>query len=106
MAHAEEITNAAAWAAQLEGRGTGSFHAVVVSVTARLPVYQVAILDAMARQAGTSRTYALSQLLAAGIDATTKEIEDTKTRTAIRKAQGARLAELLADSDVQEGEER
>ena len=100
MHQVEEVTNAAAWAAQLEGRGVGSFRSVTVSVTARLPVDQVAALDAMAMHAGTSRTFALSQVLAAGFDALDRELEDKATITALRKAQAKRMRELLADPDA------
>lgn len=97
MHQVEEVTNAAAWAAQLEGRGTGSFRALTVSVTARLPIDQVAAVDGMAKHAGTSRTYALSQVLAAGFEALDREL-DAGTRTALRKLQAKRMKELVADA--------
>jgi len=105
MHQVEEVTNAAAWAAQLEGRGSGSFRAITVSVTGRLPIDQVAALDAMAAQAGTSRTYALSQVLAVGFEALDREL-DSPTIKALRKAQAARMRELIDSREATESEDK
>lgn len=102
MQEVEPTTQVATFAAILEGRGAGSFRAMTMSVTARLPVDQVAALDAMAAQAGQSRTFVLSSLLEVAMEALRGEV-DKKTAAAIRKAQGRRIAELIGEAT--EGED-
>lgn len=104
MMQVEEVTNVAAFAAQLEGRGTGSFRAMTQQASFRLPLDQLAALDAMAEQAGKSRTYVVSQLIEIGIEALRCEL-DKKVAGSIRKAQSAKLSALLAAHDGEEGEE-
>lgn len=105
MHRVEEVTNAAAFAAQLEGRGSGSFRSLSVALTVRLPVDQVAALDALAAQAKCSRTFALSTLVEIGLDGLRHEL-DPKTSKEIRKVQAARMRELLDSKEAAEGEER
>ena len=100
----EEVTNASAFAAQLEGRGTGSFRAITVGVSIRLPVNQVAAIDALAAQAKCSRTYALSMLVDIGLDALKLEL-DAKTQREVRKLQAARVRELMDGKEASEGED-
>jgi len=105
MNQVEEVTNAAAFAAQLEGRGTGSFRAITVGISLRLPVDQVSAIDALATQAKCSRTFALSQLLEIGLDGLRHEL-DSKTKKEVGKLQAARMRELLDGRETAESEER
>ena len=105
MNQVEEVTNAAAFAAQLEGRGAGSFRAITVGVSLRLPVDQVAAVDALAAQAKCSRTFALSQLLEIGLDGLRHEL-DAKTQKEVRKLQAARMREFMESREATESEEK
>lgn len=102
MQQDEPTSQVAAFAAVLEGRGAGSWRGMTVQIGARLPVDQVAALDAMAAQSGQSRTFVLSSLLEVALEALRGEV-DKKTAAAIRKAQGKRIAELLGEAT--EGED-
>lgn len=104
MNQVEEVTNASAFAAQLEGRGTGSFRAITHALTIRLPIDQVAAVDALAAQANCSRTYAISTLIEIGLDGLRLEL-DQKTQKEVRKVQAQRMRELLDSKDVSESEE-
>lgn len=105
MHHVEEVTNASAFAAQLEGRGTGSFRAITHPVMVRLPVDQLAAIDALASHGRCSRTFAVSTLIEIGLDGLSHEL-DQKVQKEIRKTQAARLRELLDSKETADGEER
>lgn len=105
MHQVEEVTNASAFAAQLEGRGSGSFRAISVGISLRLPIDQVAAVDALAAQAKCSRTYALSQLLEIGLDGLRLEL-DAKTQKEVRKLQAARMRELMDSREATDAEEK
>lgn len=94
MNQVEELTQAAAFAAELEGRGAGALRAIVVPITFRLPVDQIAAINALAEHSGKSRVYTVSNLLAIALETLRGEV-DKPTQTAIRKLQAKHVAELL-----------
>lgn len=64
-------------AAVVSGTGMTFEKSQLVQITVKLPIYHVAKLDAMARQAGKTRTAMLSLLLAVGLDEVSQHLDET-----------------------------
>jgi predicted transcriptional regulator len=99
MMEVEKVSYASAFAAELEGKGVGTFRANLVPVSFRLSVDQVAAVDAFAEVAGKSRTYVFSQLLEVALERLREEV-DKGTQQKIRKAQAAKVRALLEQHGI------
>lgn len=104
MQDVEPITYAAAFASEMEGRGAGSYRAVVAPVTYRLPIDQLAAIAALAEHSGRSRVYCVSNLISIGLEALRGEL-DKSTQQVIRKLQAKHMQELHAAHGDDEAEE-
>jgi hypothetical protein len=63
-------------AAVIAGAGDEYTKGVLVPFSIRVPVWVVAVLDAMATRTGRSRNYVLNLVLAAGIDEIQRELPE------------------------------
>lgn len=71
-----EPTLAEQAAAVIVGMGTDFTKGVLVPFSIRVPVWVVAVLDAMAARTGRSRNYVLNLALAVGVDEIQRELPE------------------------------
>jgi hypothetical protein len=100
----EVPTSAEHLASVIQGAASGSYSAVTKSLTARLPIVQIAMLDAMATASKKSRTFILSELLEVGAEHVMGHMSKAALKK-IRQEQGRRAKEMLADADATEENE-
>jgi hypothetical protein len=76
MQQKEMLSRARMVAAVVSGTAKTDEKAQNVQVVAKLPIYHVAKLDALARQAGKNRTQMLSMLLAVGLEEVWDQLDE------------------------------
>lgn len=75
-----EHTEAQCVAALLNGTATSSGKAVLVPMSTRIPVHQVAQLEAMASKAGKTRNAMVALVLDAGLEAIRQHLDSATTK--------------------------
>lgn len=84
-------------AAVLSGKATSAEKAQTVQVVAKLPIYNVAKLDALARQGGKNRTEMLSMLLAVAIEEVLLHVDEGVAEQLVA-LEAQCMAELLGEA--------
>lgn len=96
MQRNEDPSKAETVAQLLSGRSTFFEKSQNVQVVAKLPIYHVAKLDAMAKQAGKNRTEMLSILLSTGLDEVLKHVDEAVAEKLLQLEAEA-MARLLGE---------
>ncbi len=97
--HTDDEPNATELLAyMLEGKGSSKHTAVSKLISARIPLVQLATIEAFAETIGAKRNKAIVLILEAGIEAALGKIDNEEVLQRLEELRGMKIQELLPDS--------